>query len=388
MILTEEKTYIINVTEVDTDAEFGLNKKDIMIEYTNLELLHAILVSTMPYSRLSALYRGKRKVELQSRIAMVESVLETRGDQLAKAEQIMYLDTAERSAICHYLGIIYTRLIAQKLYGIDCMVPLNLIGQPGEKKFVKYNGAYRQDLIGYGKQNAWSVWEPVGRSENSQAAFGNGCRAASEIEKINENPLAKSAACMTYYERGYLNAVVKEPERTGDGTLWFPEENYFKAYYQPLFELFADEQPGELYGSSGGFELELTLPWTEEGKRGFRHLQIGTDQVTLELMREGISLYKEIRDDVKKGVPVFPLGFTDTRDDVLAYAIKAEGKSYLAVFTPKTDKAEIPLAKAGITGVDVKVIYPSSGDCKYAVVDGKLQVTMPQVTCARLFEIK
>ena len=59
---------------------------------------------------------------------------------------------------------------------------------------------------------------------------------------------------MTYYERGYLNAVVKEPERTGGGTLWFPEENYFKAYYQPLFELFADEQPGELYGSSGGFD--------------------------------------------------------------------------------------------------------------------------------------
>lgn len=143
MILTEEKTYIINVTEVDTDAELGLNKKDIMIEYTNLELLHAVLASTMPYGRLSARYRGKRKAELQSRIAMVESVLETRGDQLAKAEQIMYLDTAERSAICHYLGIIYTRLIAQKLYGIDCMVPLNLIEQPGEKKFVKYNGAYR-----------------------------------------------------------------------------------------------------------------------------------------------------------------------------------------------------------------------------------------------------
>lgn len=117
MILTEEKTYIINVTEVDTDAELGLNKKDIMIKYTNLELLHAVLASTMPYGRLSARYRGKRKAELQSRIAMVESVLETRGDQLAKAEQIMYLDTAERSAICHYLGIIYTRLIAQKLYG-------------------------------------------------------------------------------------------------------------------------------------------------------------------------------------------------------------------------------------------------------------------------------
>ena len=37
MILTEEKTYIINVTEVNTDAELGLNKKDIMIKYTNLD---------------------------------------------------------------------------------------------------------------------------------------------------------------------------------------------------------------------------------------------------------------------------------------------------------------------------------------------------------------
>ena len=116
---------------------------------------------------------------------MVESVLETRGDQLAKAEQIMYLDTAERSAICHYLGIIYTRLIAQKLYGIDCMVPLNLIEQPGEKKFVKYNGAYRQDLIGYGKQNAWSVWEPVGRSENSRGA-GGACRGCTCLKCTNQ----------------------------------------------------------------------------------------------------------------------------------------------------------------------------------------------------------
>ena len=104
-------------------------------------------------------------------------------------------------------------------------------------------------------------------------------------------------------------------------------------------------------------------------------------------MREGIALYKEIRNDVKTGVPVFPLGFTDTRDDVLAYAVKTEEKTYLAVFTPRTERAEIPLAAAGITGTKAKVIYPASGDCEYTVADGTLQVTMPQVTCARLFEI-
>ena len=60
MILTEEKTYIINVTEVDTDAELGLNKKDIMIKYTNLELLHAVLASTMPYGRRATAENGRR----------------------------------------------------------------------------------------------------------------------------------------------------------------------------------------------------------------------------------------------------------------------------------------------------------------------------------------
>ena len=67
--------------------------------------------------------------------------------------------------------------------------------------------------------------------------------------------------------------------------------------------------------------------------------------------------------------------------------MKTEEKTYLAVFTPRTDHAEIPLAEAGITGTEAKVLYPASGDCEYAVTDGTLQVTMPQVTCARLFEI-
>lgn len=47
-----------------------------------------------------------------------------------------------------------------------------------------------------------------------------------------------------------------------DGTLWFQRE-LFQSILSAAFRAVADEQPGE-YGSSGGFELELTLPWTEE----------------------------------------------------------------------------------------------------------------------------
>ena len=98
MILTEEKTYIINVTEVDTDAELGLNKKDIMIEYTNLELLHAVLASTMPYGRLLTGSLQKQWVlEQQQREQIIQlshelktplAVIEGNADLLAEDEAL------------------------------------------------------------------------------------------------------------------------------------------------------------------------------------------------------------------------------------------------------------------------------------------------------------
>ena len=46
MILTEEKTFIMPVTVVDAQDSSGLCKNDMMLEFTNLELLHAVLTCT------------------------------------------------------------------------------------------------------------------------------------------------------------------------------------------------------------------------------------------------------------------------------------------------------------------------------------------------------
>ncbi|MCI5649854.1 MAG: hypothetical protein MR332_10570 [Fusicatenibacter sp.] len=300
MILTERKTYTMTVTEVDQSPRSGLNKKDVIVEYTNLELLHAVLTCAMPSGRISAGYRGKRKSELLNRIAMVESALEVRGDQLVKSEQTMYLDVSERGAISHYLGMIYTKLIAKKLYGIDCTVHVNLIEQPGAAKFVRYNGAYRQDLIGYQFDTAsWSILEPIGRSENSQAAFENGCRQAAMVTAVNLAEPVHRAACMTYYERGYLTAVLREPEEEGEFSIAFPEKQYFKAYYQPIGELFADECPGCMYGEAKPeYRLELSLPWFDGQHSGFRHLYLKAESGVMERMKTG--LYPEIPEVLKK----------------------------------------------------------------------------------------
>jgi alpha-galactosidase len=106
---------------------------------------------------------------------------------------------------------------------------------------------------------------------------------------------------------------------------------------------------------------------------------------SMELMKEGIALYKEIRDDIKKGVPVFPMGFGNVRDAVLAYGVRKDNILYLSVFTPKAQEARIALGEEKVK--EVSVIYPKSESCGYKYEDGTLFVRMPQEKAARLFKI-
>lgn len=108
---------------------------------------------------------------------------------------------------------------------------------------------------------------------------------------------------------------------------------------------------------------------------------------SLNLMKEGIAVYKQIRKDIINSVPFFPLGLCTTKSEVLAYGVQNEKKAYLSVFTPKTDKAVIPLNLVKKVK-EVKVIYPKEKQCEYSYADGILEIKMPQSQAARLFEIE
>ena len=104
-------------------------------------------------------------------------------------------------------------------------------------------------------------------------------------------------------------------------------------------------------------------------------------------MKEGIALYKEIREEVRDGVPFFPLGFGTLKSEVLAYGVKAEKNTHLSVWTPGTTEAVIPLEDAEQIS-KVSVIYPKEEMCEYKIENGNLAVKMPQEKAARLFKIE
>lgn len=109
-------------------------------------------------------------------------------------------------------------------------------------------------------------------------------------------------------------------------------------------------------------------------------------QHSMDLMKEGISLYKEIRKDLRHAAPFFPLGFGTLADEQLAYGVRNQDTVYLSVFAVKTQDVKIPLSFD--QEIDsVEVIYPSAVNCTFEIKEGTLEVHMPQKAAARLFRI-
>lgn len=107
----------------------------------------------------------------------------------------------------------------------------------------------------------------------------------------------------------------------------------------------------------------------------------------MKLMQEGIALYKEIRADIRDGVPYYPMGFGHINDAKLAWGIRSGDTAYLVVFLPEVQEAEIPVAFDREVA-EVSVIYPKAERCSYEYADGVLHVKMPQKAAARLFRFR
>ena len=222
--------------------------------------------------------------------AMVENALEVKGDQLVKSARTMYLDVSEKGTISHYLGAIFAKIIAGKMFQDDYLVHINQIEQPGLTEIGRYGKKYRYDLIGMQKgSGSYSVWESVGRSENSQLAFRNACREAEGVARIGNGAPLHKVACMNYYERGFYTAVIREVPQTEEGQAFdFTREAYLRAYYQPLMELLLSERPELLYQSHGSFcTTEISLPALNNEFKGHRRMYVGMGRQLLDCLRSG-----------------------------------------------------------------------------------------------------
>lgn len=278
MNLTEDKTYTISLELEACENLTGLSGETVELEFTNKELLHAVITCGMPVQRLTPAYFSKRKSELLYKIFLVETALDTTGDRLKKSKKIAYLDSSEKSVMSYYLGMFFTKLISQRLFGVDYLTHLNLIEKMNGDGFIDFfAGEWRPDMIGYcASDDSWSVWEAKGGSNRREQALRKGSQQVAAIASVNGKRPKPAAVCMTYYERGYLCGVVRDPEPDQGEAVRFRQEDFFRSYYRPVFEIFLECGAGM---RSRGNYMELSLPvpcFTQEGQEDKeRILQFG-----------------------------------------------------------------------------------------------------------------
>lgn len=104
---------------------------------------------------------------------------------------------------------------------------------------------------------------------------------------------------------------------------------------------------------------------------------------------DGIRCYKEIREDIKEGIPFWPTGLASFSDEYLSYGMQCQDRCYLAVWRTQGEGEKefcIPLHKKGCQIKDVRCMYPvdMKTDHKYEADTECLRIKLEPKT-ARLF---
>ncbi len=108
----------------------------------------------------------------------------------------------------------------------------------------------------------------------------------------------------------------------------------------------------------------------------------GFDMVT-----QGIATYKQIRSDIKKGIPFYPTGMPHFSDEWFSFGLDCGENLYLAVWRMEGKNPSFDIPLDGVTIQNAECIYPVNLETRYSHDGNVLRVSLENRT-ARLFRIR
>lgn len=111
-----------------------------------------------------------------------------------------------------------------------------------------------------------------------------------------------------------------------------------------------------------------------------------------QLSTEGMDVYKDIRSDLRHGVPFWPLGIPGWHDEWICLGIRYGTKRYISVWRRGGEASSITLPIREAAGVELQAecLYPTQlpSRATWDIVVGGLSVMLPAVPSARLFRLQ
>lgn len=116
------------------------------------------------------------------------------------------------------------------------------------------------------------------------------------------------------------------------------------------------------------------------------------DEQSKALVKQGIRVYKQIRRDIREGLPFWSLGTSSFSDEWVSLGLRCEKSAYIALWRRESaeDCVRLPVGFLKGKNVNVSCIYPDFNEERFEwhKENGELAVRLPKPYTARLFKLE
>lgn len=307
MKLTQNRSFKVAMEVTGTGGmEYPFYDSHIL-EFRNLELLHAILTCATPIQYVAPWHYEKRTQEFISKISMVETTLTECDGYLIKSPETEFLDPSEKSVSSYYLGLYFTKMFSMKEFGVDYFLNTTLFEQVFDHDSFICNGRKKPSFVGYERKgNYFSIWEPTGKRDHAPKALDDAFNQVLGIKSINGQRPHYAMASMTYFDTKHneLQGILRNATEGKKAHVQFDKELFFQLYYRPICEIFDESLRRKPFDSvidyiDGYLEIELELFGlnVEDGPNGTirRKIKLGVPKDILGFFQYNVGKYSEER---------------------------------------------------------------------------------------------
>jgi hypothetical protein len=176
--------------------------------------------------------------ELTWRVAMLWANLrEDPSGLLIPSSAFVNLDPSERGAISYFLGNCFTKLVAEKLFGVPWLMHVDVYRR---SLGIVLTSNSRPDFVGFDPQRQWAVVEAKGHMLRMRRdTMQNAKRQTRSVRRINgQFPALRSAVGIWFSKTNGTNAKVWDPRGYDPEAEDFDidTDHFLRLYYEPLID--------------------------------------------------------------------------------------------------------------------------------------------------------
>lgn len=216
------------------------------VHFTRLDLRHAAVAAGRNWR-----YRGITTAARAHNAARVHDIISTVDLHSGGAARVSgfyrALGSTVRATKSFALGNAFCALIADKELRLPWLVDVEALNL---RYRVHFRGKRRADFIGRSPAGRWFAFEAKGRSDvPNEVELTDWKEQARSVRRINGRPPERKIVSATYSRSdNAIQAIWRDPPADEGRDIEFSEQEFFSAYYKPIFDLIQNANEFEMIG--------------------------------------------------------------------------------------------------------------------------------------------